>query len=187
MTLVAPLYERLTGESWKQVNPVVRAIHLHADILHAEGVFQITHGKNLLARLINWIARMPPAAEAKPITLTIERIGQGERWTRLFGDKRLVSFQEEHDGQVVAERFGQLEICFTLSIADGGVIYHQHSASLRFGALRVKLPRWMAPEVIASETVAPSKDRSYVSVGVSLPVIGHLLGYQGELSGRGSH
>jgi len=186
LTLAAPLYERLTGEDWDQIEPVVRAIHLQTDTLQAEGIFQITHGKNVFARLINRVTGMPPASEAEKIALTIERIGEGERWTRRFGETRLVSFQEERAGNVVAERFGSLEICFTLSASDGGLIYHQQNAALRLGAIWLKLPRWIAPVVTASEAVAPDGDRSYVTVHVSLPVIGHLIGYQGKLSGRGS-
>jgi uncharacterized protein DUF4166 len=186
LTLLTPLYERLAGTNWEQVDPVVRAIHLNADTLRAEGLFQITHGKSFLARLINWIAGMPPASHAEPITLTIERVGQGEQWTRLFGKRRLVSFQEERVGTIVAESFGPLELCFSLSTADGGIVYHQHSAALRFGTLRLRLPGWIAPKVIASEKVAQNRDSSYVSISVSLPMIGLLLGYQGELSGQGA-
>lgn len=183
MTPDTPLYERLAGEAWGQVSPVVRAIHLQANTLEAEGTFRVTHGTNILAHVITWIARMPPPSDAEPIRLSIEQVGRGERWTRMFSGAELTSYQEERAGGLLAERFGLLELYFTLSITNSGIIYHQNSAALRFGAIRLKLPRWVAPEVTASETAAPGGDHGYVRVRVSAPLIGFLLGYEGDLMG----
>jgi uncharacterized protein DUF4166 len=175
------LYERLTGDAWVSLSPAIKAVHLQEEILEAAGTFEITYGRNPLARLINTLTGMPRAAPSQSIQLTIRKSGDGEEWVRQFGESRLASVQEGLPGAILAERFGLLELTFMLTTPDGGILYHQLSASLNLGKLRLKLPRWAAPRVDAAESVGEA-DKAHISVRVSLPLIGHQLSYGGELS-----
>ncbi len=177
----ACLYERLMGESWSRLDKSVRDVHLQADALEASGIFEVTHGNNLLARLINALTGMPHPSPTQPLHLTILKKGDGERWVRRFGDHKFASYQEALSGNILAERFGLLEFWFALSAENGVLVYHQYAANLKIGSLRIRLPRWAAPQTVASESPGPTGS-AYISIRVSLPLIGHQLSYGGMLS-----
>ena len=177
----ASLYERVMGDAWSRLDPSVRSVHLHGDVLEAHGTFEVTHGRNSLARLINTLTGMPRPSPAQSIHLTILKKGDGEQWVRRFGDHRLASYQEALSGNILAERFGPLEFWFALSAENGSLIYRQQAANLKLGPLRIRLPRWVAPLTVASEKPGPTGS-AQISIRVSVPFIGDQLSYGGTLA-----
>jgi hypothetical protein len=124
---------------------------------------------------------LPPPAKAVPVQLHITPSEQGEKWVRTFGEKRLVTWQYERPGGLLAERFGPLELRFQLLLQADRLGYAQRAAVLRLGWLRLPVPAWLAPQVRASEVVVSGTERTYIMVSISLPLLGLLISYEGEL------
>lgn len=176
------LYRRILGTSWLELAVAVRRAHLNPGevSLRGAGSFQVRHGAGLLARLLTWLLRMPPATGAAKTRLVVTPLGRGERWERSFDDRFLVTTQREAREGGLIERFGPLELRFRLEVMGGALLYRQAGAALRLGALNVPLPRWMAPCVEAREEPA-ALDLTHVLVAVAVPVIGHLISYEGHI------
>jgi len=76
------------------------------------------------------------------------------------------------------ERFGMIEISCRLEVDHGAILYRQVGTALRLGRLRFSLPRRLWPVVEAVEE-AHGPLATYVSVRVTVPVVGHLITYDG--------
>jgi hypothetical protein len=125
----------------------------------------------------------PETGEDVPCSLEIRRVRGGQAWLRTFAFVR-----ERHFDAVVAwdgarglqvERFGPLELDWhvrfdppaSLRISSG-------RARLRFGALRLPVPRVLTPDVEAVEH-ALSRHDLHVEVVMSHRLFGPLFGYGG--------
>jgi hypothetical protein len=111
------------------------------------------------------------------VELTVTPDADGETWRRRFGTGELVTRQWEEHG-LLAERAGQLELRFRLSVSRGRLSFLQEGARLNVGGARVSLPRWLSPRVSA---FAWEDGKMQVSVEVSFPGVGLLCSYQGSL------
>lgn len=74
-----------------------------------------------------------------------------------------------------AEQTGVLKLHLTVDIKNGG--WHWRCLSIRF--LGLPLPVWLFPKSKAYKTIEDELYRFYV--GFSLPVLGELLSYSGQL------
>jgi uncharacterized protein DUF4166 len=176
-----PLYQRVLGPSWSELDQAVRQSHLDGEAMQAGGLFQIQHGGSRWAK---WLCRtfaLPPALTLVNTRLTITRDGAGEKWLREFGDSSFVSIQSERAGSLLVERIGRLELWFRLNVDGGRLVYRQVAASLRCGPVRIPLPRWCGPRVAAHEEPDDGPNRTRVFVEVSLPLVGLLIAYTGTL------
>ena len=93
-----------------------------------------------------------------------------------------MSEQYAGPGGCLVERFGLLDIWFRLAVVDGTLCFRQESVGLSYGALRVPLPRWLAPQITAREWAIPGQVRVQVAVSVSVPLVGLLLAYAGAIA-----
>jgi hypothetical protein len=175
------LYQRILGAEWHRLHPTLREAHFDSSARPAYGSFRVVHGKGRLARLLAGLLGLPHAAEAVPIQLEITADDRGQRWFRTFGDKKLTTLQFEAPGHLLAERFSALELRFRLVAGGNSLRYEQERAFLCIGRQRLPLPRRVSPSVSATETVATSPGRTHVAVTVSMPWIGLLIAYEGEL------
>lgn len=178
------LYESVVGAEWQLAPVAVRRAHLHTENLLASGIFCVKHGRGLLVRLLIWLLRLPRAGPEVPVHLHVTRHPAGEGWVRQFGERRIVTVQRAVAGGLLGERFGPLEFQFRLQIDGGAVDYIQQRAVINVGKLCLPLPRGIAPQVSATES-AVGTDRTFVHVTVSLPGLGLLIEYAGELSVEG--
>lgn len=178
------LYPRLLGATWPDMDAALRQMHCNGEPVHATGVFQVTHGTSLGAKLFLPLLRLPPANRAAQVKLLVRPTHDSETWVRLFDGKPLVSVQRESANGELAERFGAIEFRFRLVFADHAIHYQQVGATLRL-ALRffpeIPLPRWASPHVSASETAGASEMETRVLVRVSAPLVGLLFSYEGTL------
>ena len=177
--VAANLYPQLLGAAWGAVDEAVRWVHSGEVPIHAMGSFQIQHGNGWLVRCLLWFMQVPPATEAVQTRLVITTYGQGERWSRSFGERSLVTTQEARAGGLLGERFGLVEFRFRLEVTDGSLLYHQVGAALCLGPWRVPLPRWMTPQVMGQETPGGGLQRTHVIVKVWAPLVGLLISYEG--------
>jgi Domain of unknown function (DUF4166) len=178
------LYPRLFGVAWSEIDTALQRMHCNCEPVHAAGVFRISHGTSLGAKLLLLFLRLPPPNTAAQVELIVRPVGESETWLRLFDGKPVVTVQRESVSGLLAERFGPIEFRFRLSFADHTIRYRQVGVSLRLALPffpEIPLPGWASPRVSARETAGASEMETRVRVEVSAPVAGLLFSYEGEL------
>jgi hypothetical protein len=175
-----PLYPRLLGPAWAELDEALRQAHLEGERLSLSGTFRIQRGTGRLARLVAAMLRMPEAGEAVATRLTVVRTASGERWTRQFAGSELITTQTAAADGTMRERFGMIEISCRLEASGGAICYRQVGAAICVGGLRIPLPRWLWPFVEGIEE-ADGPGQTRVSVRVTVPLIGHLISYDGTV------
>src|SRR6202047_3064398 len=178
------LYPRLFGVAWSEIDTALQRMHCNCEPVHAAGVFRISHGTSLGAKLLLWFLRLPPPNAAAQVELIVRPVGESETWLRLFDGKPVVTVQRESVSGLLAERFGPLEFRFRLSFADHTILYRQVGVILRLAPAflpRILLPRWASPYVSARETAGASESETRVQVEVFAPLAGLLFSYEGKL------
>ncbi len=106
------LYPRLFGVAWSEIDTALQRMHCNCEPVHAAGVFCISHGTSLGAKLLLLFLRLPPANAAAQVELIVRPVGESEIWLRLFDGKPVVTVQRESVSGLLAERFGPLEVEF---------------------------------------------------------------------------
>jgi len=178
------LYPRLFGMAWSEIDTALQRMHCNCQPVHAAGVFRISHGNSLGAKLLLLFLRLPPPNTAAQVELIVRPIGESETWLRLFDGKPIVTVQRESVSGLLAERFGPLEFRFRLSFADHTIHYRQVGVILHLALpffSEIPLPRWLSPHVSAWETAGASEIETRVQVEVSAPLAGLLFSYEGKL------
>ena len=177
MTVSAPLYQRLMGNSWCQLSEPLRCMHTTSSTVRACGRFRIDYGPHPLARLLARLLRLPHPSAAADTRLVISARGDREQWERTFGRCRFVTLQYRWRDDL-AERFGVLQFRFRLHVSDGSLFYVQRQAAVLCWPVRLPIPALCAPRVEAREDPA-GPERIQVEVRVLLPAIGLLISYAG--------
>lgn len=176
------LYRRVLGEAAEALHPTVRAMHCGQGDVHVTGRLRVQRGGGLAGRLVGAFLGLPAADGAVPTSLWITRAGNAERWVRTFGAGRpMRSWQQAGPPQTLIEHVGPLRFTFGLEVAEGGLRFVQGACYLVLGRLQLPLPTRLAPRVDA--LARPVGDRGVaVSVRVTTPLIGLLLGYAGVVT-----
>jgi hypothetical protein len=178
------LYPRLFGVAWSEIDAALQRMHCNCEPVHAAGVFRISHGTSLGAKLLLLFLRLPPPNAAAQVELIVRPVGESETWLRLFDGKPVVTVQRESVSGLLAERFGPIEFRFRLSFADHTIHYRQVGVILRLALPffpEIHLPRWASPHVSAWEAAGASESETRVQVEVSAPFAGLLFSYEGKL------
>jgi hypothetical protein len=178
MTLSAPLYVRVVGDSWTQLAEPIRCAHASRSIIRASGRLRVEHGRHFLARILARMLRLPRPTAAAETQLVITARPDGEQWQRTFDGQRFETRQYESNAFELAERFGVLEFRFRLDASGGDLRYLQREAAFVFGPVRLRIPAPWAPRVEAREGPAGQR-RITVAVRVLLPGVGQLIAYDG--------
>ncbi|ATB28339.1 DUF4166 domain-containing protein [Melittangium boletus] len=172
------LYARLLGADWERLPELVRRMHVEG---RARGHFTIRRGPGLLAALVGWLCRFPPAGEDIPTRLVVQREGEGQRWERAFGPHALATRQHVWPGQRLVEWLGPVACVFHLRPEGPGLRYEQVGAWLRLGPWNLPLPRLLSPRIEAWVT-AESPEGMRVQVRIGAALVGALLSYEGRIS-----
>ena len=175
------LYQRIVGDSWRELDAPVRLLHSTGALMRGAGSFNVRRGNRRAARLLASLFRLPETGENVSTRVVVTPCRDGERWHRTFAGKSFVTKQRAHAGPFLAERIGMIEILFRLEVKNGALFYQQTMAVLDLGPWRMPLPGWLAPRVVASEQVAAGATRVQVSVSVDAPVVGLLVAYSGTI------
>lgn len=170
------LYVRLLGPAWEGLPAVVRRLHLEG---RATGRFSIRRGRGFLASLVGWFCRFPAPGEDVPTELVVRRDGPVQRWERTFDGHALATVQRAWRDGWMAEQMGPVECAFRLRAVDGGLLYDFVGAWLCLGALRLRLPRLLAPHIEGTTLEVPGGMRVRVSIRMALA--GELLTYEGDV------
>jgi hypothetical protein len=176
------LYPRLFGVAWSEIDTALQRMHCNCEPVQAAGVFRISHGTSLGAKLLLLFLRLPPPSAAAQVKLIVRPVGESETWLRLFDGKPVATVQRESVSGLLAERFGPIEFRFRLSFADHTIHYRQAGVILRLPFYpEIPLPRWASPHVSAWETAGAGEMETRILVEVSAPLAGLLFSYEGKL------
>src|SRR5262249_42896075 len=170
-----PLYQRVLGDDFERLPPVLRRFHGGTEGGRARGVFRVTRGAG---RLRNWLANrmgLPPAGGRIPIVLAVRVEGEREYWGGQFeGSAPLKTVQWLKRGQL---RESAGPICFGFHLALAGPTLRFEQVGGWLAGLR--LPRLLLPRVQAEAT--GQAVGWHVRVRVEVPLFGFLAQYEGEM------
>ena len=139
------LHARILGTAWQSVPGALRAVHGAGPKLTITGAASITRGRGVLARLLARIMRFPAAGENVPVSVTFERHGDCDQWTRDFGGQEFSSTFTAGTGRyehLLCERFGPLTFGMAL-VPDANRL---NLVMRRWSFLGLPLPGCLAPQ-----------------------------------------
>ena len=173
------LYQTLLGAQWNDVHPKVRGSHLSGAELRANCRLNITGCSHIIGKIIGRVASLPGPMSDAPVTLQIRQIPEGELWNRVFPDRSLKSIQYISDDGCLIDRFGMIAFCFRLTISNGCIIHCHERTELRWRGMKLTIPKIFSPVVTSHEEPDTDESASRIHVSLSVPIIGHLLTYNG--------
>ncbi len=174
------LYPRVLGAAWSSLDEPVRTFHEQPGGSVGNGLFDISRCERPAGRFLATLLRLPCAGRGVPVHLTVVRNHDSEIWQRSFGETRLTTRQWQ-EGQFVAETAGPFLLLFELRALNGMLELHQIGTRLRFGRLSIPLPDFLSLGAVARVTGARD-NTMHVHVDITLPFLGNLLHYEGNLT-----
>lgn len=171
------LFPSLIGPAeWPRLAEPVRRMHGGTLSLRAHGEAQVDGARHVFARLLRRVLGLPEPGAGQAITLTIERVGRREIWTRHFASRRMRSTLElAEEGGRLRERLGPVSFLFELRRIDDAIDWRLREG--RF--LGVRLPRAVFGSVSSR---SQAEHGHYVfHVDTRLPLVGRLVSYRGWL------
>jgi hypothetical protein len=170
------LFQIILRSSYDALPPVVRHFH-EARLGHFDGNVVVTGSNSVLARLLRKLGDLPEPKGASPLVFKLIRTEVQERWLRQFGAAEFAStFTRVHKQNLLCENAGMFRFYYTLNVKDQRIHWHCVSWSL----LGIPLPDGLSPDVEAWEG-STAEGHYQFKVNIQLPLVGHLLGYEGEL------
>lgn len=171
-------YRKVLGDDFARLAPELQSLHQPLTESIAAGCGTVTRGRGPLAALLGRIMGFPPAGQY-PIEVTFAPKQGREIWIRRFGKHAFSSELGPGPKGTLTERFGPLRFHFAIAVeGDGSLSMHLRGWSV-FG---VPIPLRWAPTIAAHEFGL--NGRFHFDVGVSMPLIGPVVHYQGWLSGE---
>lgn len=177
------VFERLFGPIYYEMPEPWQNLHTVDGRHHYFGEAEVLRGENFLMRILASLLRLPPSSNV-PVELIIEKQGDGETWSRLFGESHFKTylFLKEEDKDIFAEdifvreRFGPISFGIALTI-DNNRVYWAIAKWWLFG---LPLPKLFAP---ISNTIEYIDDQGRYAFDIDLSVIffGRLIAYRGWL------
>lgn len=174
------LYGRLLGQDWRRLGPSMMSFHDGASF-RGHGLFQVTHGRNLLARCLVKLAHLPPEGNNVAVCLTVKAQHDGEVWHRTFAGQPMITYQSATSDGRLDERIGPCHHYFRLEIIDGNLLYEPAGIALGVGPFPLRLPAWLGPRIRACESPTGQPNQTHVFVEVKSPLLGLLISYEGDV------
>ena len=171
------LFSRLLGDdAWQQLPPIVQTMHGAARRLETRGVADVAGDNRLPARWLRQLLGLPQPGAGQPLTVTFERQGTREVWTRRFARKTMRSVLDRREGSpLLYERLGPARLGFALHHDGDAIDWQLRSVHL----LGLPLPRALQGKVLSRSGVRDG--RYHFQVNVRLPWLGQLVAYDGWL------
>jgi len=170
------LFRQLLGEALDRTPAPVRALHDHPLPQRFEGEADMRAARNPLAKLAAFVAGFPQYEGRAAIAISIERDGDGQRWTRHFPRAPFVSRLQACNGWL-CERLGPVEIRFRLHADAQGIVW-EPVAWRTFGV--VPMPAFLLRGTKARASV-DADGRYRFEVEAAFPVLGFMGSYEGFL------
>ncbi|QQA43164.1 SDR family oxidoreductase [Pelagovum pacificum] len=180
-TDVTPIFRQTLGPAFDRLPDQIRDLHTVLHHRTCQGLARVDRGPSLAARMICSVMGFPASGDRIPVTVTMERSGAVEHWTRNFAGRRFRSHLRsgaDGTGEII-ERFGPLRFTIALRPDEAGLTWPVTGGSL----LGIPLPRRLLPESVTREEVQDA--RASFDVALSLPLVGPLIRYRGQLRSAG--
>ncbi|MFC3691326.1 DUF4166 domain-containing protein [Chenggangzhangella methanolivorans] len=173
----APVFARALGDDFGRLPECVRTVHAPEPHVELRGAVDVEGASGALARIVARLFGFPGSAAGVEAQVRIERAGEGEIWTRAFGDARFVSRVRAGAGPgTLIERFGPFSFDIALAANERGFAMEVTGWRI-FG---VRAPRALAPRSNARGFARD--DGAYgFDVAIDLPFGGRLVRYSGWL------
>jgi hypothetical protein len=153
----------------------LQRFHAAAEKRTVSGQARVTTG-GVFARVLLRLLGLHLRDGKQPLDVTCLPDGSGTIWDRRFGTGRFISRIEGSGVGFLVETFGPFTLRFRLT-PDGDAISWMLQRAALFG---LAIPSFLAPRIAARESLAT--DKAYaMSVEVTLPLLGLVLRYEGEL------
>jgi len=179
-----PVFRTVLGDAWQQLPAAIRALHESNGIGRFSGRASVMRGKSLVAKLIGRVIGFPPDGGDVPVNVTMNSTTDSEYWTRDFAGHEFSSVMTPGDGRfshLVCERFGPVTFAMALVLDNGRLNYVQRGWTF----LGMPMPRFLGPRGKTCEFVEDGKFHFHVEI--ELPLIGHIVTYDGWLAETGSN
>lgn len=131
------------------------------------GSFRVERPTSRWWNLVATVLRLPRAGDDVPLLLRVSPTARGDRWTREFAGRRLVS-EQWTEGDAVFERVGLILLQF--DVDDGGdvITLTSRRMALGWGGRRIWCPPRVVPEVVCRVAAVDGGGHA-VSVSVATP------------------
>ena len=173
-----PVFQEVLGDAWQRLPAAIRALHATTGIARFSGRASVTTGKSIAARIIGRVIGFPPAARDIPVDVIMNSTNDSERWTRNFAGHEFSSVMTAGDGRfshLVCEKFGPVAFAMALILDNGRLKYVPRGWTF----VGMPMPRFLAPQGATYESVADG--RFHFHVEIELPLLGHIVTYDGWL------
>jgi hypothetical protein len=168
------LFQLMLRNTYDLLPAVVRQVH-EVRLGHFEGEATITGANTGLARLVRRLGGLPPPNGKTNLVCKIIRSEFRERWLRKFGAIEQASTLTRLGKQnLLCENFGLLSFYFTLAVQEQRLYWH----CVGWSMAGIPLPDGLSPDVDAWEG-CDEHGRYQFHVHIRMPLVGHLLGYEG--------
>ncbi|MDN5923646.1 MAG: DUF4166 domain-containing protein [Xanthomonadales bacterium] len=176
MDTLRALFPSLLGAQWTALAEPVKHMHGDAPRVLARGRADVDGAPHLPARCLRRLFGLPEPGPQQALTVTIQRDGCRETWSRQFASGPMVStLDRSRNGERLHERLGPLTFVFELQ-ADGAAINLQLRGARMLG---LPLPRALCGRVDSRS--AAQAGRYTFAIDVKLPLLGQLVAYRGWL------
>ena len=169
-----PLYRRVLGDHFDLLPQRLRNAHSRTERTDYRGEFQVRRGTGWFRSLLATLAGLPAASDSVPLELTIEPIGDRERWSCRVGEQPMITTQWQ-SGCLLIEAAGPTRLGLELTADETGLTCEATRAWFLF----IPIPRVFSPRVIAKET--PTEDGWHVDMKLTLPLVGQVIQYTGNV------
>ena len=168
------LYQRVLGENFAQLPPVLRAFHALPQGGQARGFVKVQHGCGWLRRVLARLLRLPPQGERVEVRLQVQTKNEGEIWLRHFDGVPVQTLQWQRDNYLI-EKAGPLCFAFYVSANENELRFNfSHN---EIGGFRLPFP------VLRVDAVARGKENFWhIQVKIRAPLFGLLAEYRGEIT-----
>ncbi|MEO7403109.1 MAG: DUF4166 domain-containing protein [Burkholderiales bacterium] len=174
------MYARAMGRTFRALPWAVKEAHADRPARVLIGRATVRRGPSAIARLIGWAYSFPPASQESPCRVEFSTTNRGEHWWRRFDGHSMRSTLIVENGRLF-ECFGVLK-CELDCAKRGTKLVIRSTGRAWFAGIPV--PRWFAPDVIASE--AERAGRFVFRVHIRIPAFGLIAAYRGNLSPAGA-
>lgn len=169
------LYQRVLGNGFAQLPPILREFHSLRDGGNARGVVSVQHGRGILRRILARVLHLPPQGECIAVDLQVRVQGGREIWVRHFNAVPVETLQWQR-GRWLIEKAGPLCFVFDVSAtAEEMRFVFSHNEICGF-----KVPRILSLRV---DAVARGQESNWqITVTIRSPLFGLLAEYRGEIT-----
>lgn len=177
------MFHAALGDAYERLHPALQDLHRVAGSRVFRGHSQVRRGSGVLASLVCALFSFPKPSEHVDVTVRMERHGEAERWTRVFGGSvfhSVLRAGRPRGSGVVWERFGPFAFAIGLVVsADGTRLEYPVQRGVLLGC--IPIPKPLLPVSQTAESV-DERGRPRFDMSVSIPLVGFVVGYRGTLA-----